>query len=160
LYAQGGDLLSKYMNPNIPEEIEAMAFLIGQSNQIDSMMVEQPSTLVTSTDTLKQGMRQYIQLNRGVSAPRPQPPTNVVAPSNFIQPSNQPPVITPPQPEETQDDQLEFNFNPNIADKMIDLLKEISTKLTKQYTILEKIYGHLHSEDTVSDFTDNSVADS
>lgn len=141
---------------NIPEEIEAMAFLIGQSSQIDQMMVERPSTLVTSTQTLKNGMNNYIQTQRqqAQQAPQMAPPTHPVLP--------QPPIVNLPYipPQESQpvrptvnDGQLEFNLEPTKGEEIIILLKEISQKLTKQNNLLEKAYANPPKQKTVSEPT-------
>jgi hypothetical protein len=150
---------------NIPEEIEAMAFFIGQSNQIDNMMIEKPSTLVTSADTLKQGMHEYLSRQRRMQTPPPQPPPSPIAPppSNLNTPTNHVVHTAAPAPmpiQESNDDQLEFNFDPKLGEQVIDLLKEISLKLTKQLNILEKKYENKSSKDTVTvlpvEFVDDS----
>jgi hypothetical protein len=151
---------------NIPEEIEAMAFFIGQSNQIDNMMIEKPSTLVTSADTLKQGMHEYLSQQRRIQSPPPtapapppspfaHPPSNLFAPANGL-----PPQLPIPPPHDSNDDQLEFNFKPNQGERMIDLLKEISLKLSKHLNILEKIYEDKSPKDAVAEFSVESVDDS
>jgi len=149
---------------NIPEEIEAMAFFIGQSNQIDNMMVEKPSTLITSADTLKQGMHEYLLQQRRLQSPPPPPPSPYAhAPSNLYAPMNHPVHTTTSAPLPTQpsnDDQLEFNFDPKLGQQMIDLLKEISLKLTKQLNILEKKYENKSSKDTATDLSVEFVDDS
>lgn len=142
---------------NIPEEIEAMAFLIGQSSQIDQMMVERPSTLVTSTQTLKNGMNNYIQTQRqqAQQAPQMAPPTH---PVQYPQ-VPQPPIVNlpyiPPQetPQKVNDGQLEFNLEPTKGEEIIILLKEISQKLTKQNNLLEKAYANPPKQKTVSEPT-------
>lgn len=127
----------------IPEEIEAMAFLIGQSNQIDAMMMEKPSTLITSTATLRQGLNEYVQQQRREHAPPPvqypqvsQPP--FVPIPNYVPPQELPQVPQYVSPQKVDDGQLEFNLDPSKTDIIINLLKEISVKLTKQNTLLEK----------------------
>jgi hypothetical protein len=137
---------------HIPEEIEAMAFLIGQSNQIDQMMVDRPSTLITSAQTLKKGMNEYIQTQRQ-QAPQPiqyqQPPQPPVV--------NLPPQQLPqvpqytPMPQKVDDGQLEFNLEPTKVEEIIILLKEISNKLTKQNSLLEKTYANQSKQKTVSE---------
>lgn len=139
---------------NIPEEIEAMAFLIGQSSQIDQMMVERPSTLVTSTQTLKNGLNDYIQTQRQQAPQAPQMafPTH---PMQYPQ-VPQPPIVNlpyiPPQetPNKVNDGQLEFNLEPTKAEEMIMILKEISQKLTKQNNLLERLYAYQSKQKTVS----------
>jgi hypothetical protein len=137
---------------NIPEEIEAMAFLIGQSNQIDQMMVDRPSTLITSAQTLKKGLNDYIQTQRQ-QAPQPvqyqQPPQPPVV--------NLPPQQLPqvpqyaPMPQKVDDGQLELNLEPTKVEEIIILLKEISNKLTKQNSLLEKTYANQSKQKTVSE---------
>lgn len=136
----------------LPEEIEAMAFLIGQSNQIDSMMVERPSTLVTSTQTLKKGLNDYVQQQR--SQLQPPPINNYIEPIPNYTPIPMAPVVpipnyTPPQPK-VDDGQLEFNLEPSKMDEIIILLKEISLKLTKQNSMLEKINANASKKEGVS----------
>jgi hypothetical protein len=138
---------------NIPEEIEAMAYLIGQSNQIDQMMVERPSTLVTSTHTLKQGLNNYVQAQRQQAQQAPPPQYH----QPIHSPVPMPPVVTlpyivPPQaPQKENDGQLEFNLEPTKLEEMLILLKEISQKLTKQNNLLEKVYANSPKQKTVSE---------
>lgn len=129
----------------IPEEIEAMAFLIGQSNQIDAMMMEKPSTLITSTATLRQGLNEYVQQQRREHAPPPVQYPQVAQPPfvpipNYVPPQELPqvPIYAPTPLPKVDDGQLEFNLDPSKTDIIINLLKEISVKLTKQNTLLEK----------------------
>lgn len=135
----------------LPEEIEAMAFLIGQSNQIDSMMVEKPSTLVTSTQTLKKGLNDYVQQQRSQLPPPPQqsvPIPNYVPPVELPQYGNS---MFPKIPEPKMDDgQMEFNLEPSKMDEIIILLKEISRKLTKQNNMIEKIHASELKKERVS----------
>jgi len=137
---------------NIPEEIEAMAFLIGQSNQIDQMMVDRPSTLITSAQTLKKGLNDYIQTQRQ-QAPQPvqyqQPPQPPVV--NL--PTQQLPQVPQyaPMPQKVDDGQLELNLEPTKVEEIIILLKEISNKLTKQNSLLEKTYANQSKQKTVSE---------
>jgi|688.fasta_scaffold234311_3 hypothetical protein len=127
---------------NIPEEIEAMAFLIGQSNQIDQMMVDRPSTLITSAQTLKKGMNEYIQTQRQ-QAPQP---------VQYQQPQQLPQVPQyAPMPQKVDDGQLELNLEPTKVEEIIILLKEISNKLTKQNSLLEKTYANQSKQKTVSE---------
>jgi len=131
---------------NIPEEIEAMAFLIGQSNQIDQMMVDRPSTLITSAQTLKKGMDEYIQTQRQQA---PQPPPQLV---QYQQPQQLPQVPQyAPMPQKVDDGQLELNLEPTKVEEIIILLKEISNKLTKQNSLLEKTYANQSKQKTVSE---------
>lgn len=155
------------MNPNvpIPEEIQAMAALIGQSSVIDSMMVQRPSTLATSTQTLKQGLNEYVQQQRQQMV---QPPPQVALPTHPVQypqvpmpPIEHIPNYRPPQmgmnmyptaaDSEKDDGQLEFNLEPSKVDIIINLLKEISLKLTKQNNMLEKQYANQSKEKRISD---------
>jgi len=137
----------------IPEEIEAMAFLIGQSNQIDQMMVDRPSTLITSTQTLKNGMNEYIQTQR-------QQQQQALHPAQYQQvpqsPLPQVPQYAPlpqyvPIPQKVDDGQLELNLEPTKVEEIISFLKEISNKLTKQNNLLEKTYANQSKQKTVSE---------
>jgi hypothetical protein len=140
------------MNQEIPEEIAAMAFLIGQSTQIDSMMMEQNKELVTNTNTIKQGLNEYIQQQRRQQSNQPpqiehqKPVDNVQGVHTIPAPQTghyQPhqsttiPAVQPPN-----DGQLELNLEPTKVDIIIKLLKEISTKLTKQNSMIEKHYAN------------------
>jgi len=138
----------------IPEEIEAMAFLIGQSNQIDQMMVDRPSTLITSTQTLKNGMNEYIQTQRQ------QQQQQALHPAQYQQvpqsPLPQVPQYAPlpqyvPIPQKVDDGQLELNLEPTKVEEIISFLKEISNKLTKQNNLLEKTYANQSKQKTVSE---------
>jgi hypothetical protein len=122
----------------IPEELEAMAFLIGQSNQIDAMMVNKPSSLITSTDTLKKGLNEYVQQQRNKMI-QPTPILEHVQNPNFVEQQN---IINNPIQPKNDDGQLEFNLEPTKIDEIIFLLKEISIKLTKQHSMLEKYNAH------------------
>jgi hypothetical protein len=147
------------MNPNIPEEIQAMAALIGQSSAIDAMMVDKPKELVTDTNTLKQGLNQYIQQQRSQIAAPPAPPAPpathyhepsisvpVPPPAQYYEPY---PVNTPvPQSNELQ---LELNLEPKQLDQVINILKEISVKLTKQNNLLQKIHDTQYQKERISD---------
>jgi hypothetical protein len=146
------------MIPNIPEELEAMAFLIGQSNQIDSMMMERPSTLVTGSHTIKQGMNDYVRQQRSNQPPPsfiPPTPQELAQIGNSMYPQVPPPpvvnlpyVVAPPQ---NNDGQLELNLDPTKAEIIINLLKEISAKLTKQNSMIEKHYADQSKEKRISD---------
>ena len=124
---------------NIPEEIEAMAFLIGQSNQIDSMMMERNKELVTDANTIKNQLNTYIQSVRQQQAP---PPAAAYAPQ-IQQPA---PPISPPVQQAVvtnyslppDNNQLELNLDPDRLDVIINLLKDISAKLTKQINLLQE----------------------
>lgn len=139
---------------NIPEEIEAMAFLIGQSNQIDQMMVNRPSTLVTSAQTLKKGLNDYIQSQRQQQPPPQPPPQPPITPiPNYIPPQEITPQVQQfaPMPQKVDDGQLELNLEPTKVEEIIILLKEISNKLTKQNNMLEKHYANQPKQKTVSE---------
>lgn len=144
----------------LPEEIEAMAFLIGQSNQIDSMMVERPSTLVTSTQTLKKGLNDYVQQQRSQQPPPTHsygqqihtsvPMTPIEPIPNYIPPQPLPQVPQyAPIPQKIDDGQMEFNLEPSKMDEIIILLKEISVKLNKQNSMLEKINANASKKEGV-----------
>lgn len=130
----------------LPEELEAMAFLIGQSNQIDAMMVEKPSTLITSTQTLKKGLSDYVQQQRAqviqeAAQPAPVPIPNYVPPIDLPQVPQYGNSMFPKTPEPKADDgQLELNLEPSKIEEIIILMKEISTKLTKQNNMIEKLF--------------------
>lgn len=141
------------MNPNIPEELEAMAFLIGQSNEIDALMMDTPTSLVTNTNTLKKGMQDYIQQERAQQAqPRPQQhpsvPLMMNTPNAYIPTPNFDPMPHYQSPK-VDDGQLEFNLEPTKAEEIILLLKEISLKLTKQNTMLEKQYANPSKQERI-----------
>jgi hypothetical protein len=144
------------MNNGVPEEIEAMAYLLGQSKQIDSMMMERNKELITDSSTIKAGIDQYIQAERALRQQMiSQPVVGVPSIPNHI---GQPYVETQPLPQihntpqqnvvyPPDDRQLEFNLTPNQGDLIINLLKEISIKLTKQNSLLEKIYAKNQTEE-------------
>lgn len=141
---------------NIPEEIEAMAFLIGQSSQIDQMMVDRPSTLITSAHTLKKGLNDYIQTQRQQAPPPPPPPVQyppqIVPIPNYVPPQELPQVPQyAPMPQKVDDGQLELNLEPTKVEEVIILLREISNKLTKQNNLLEKTYANQSKQKTVSE---------
>lgn len=138
---------------NIPEEIEAMAFLIGQSSQIDQMMVDRPSTLITSAQTLKKGLNDYIQTQRQQAPPPPvQYPPQIVPIPNYVPPQELPQVPQyAPMPQKVDDGQLELNLEPTKVEEVIILLREISNKLTKQNNLLEKTYANQSKQKTVSE---------
>ena len=142
----------------IPEEIQAMAFLVGQSNQIDSMMMERNKELVTDGSTIKKGLDEYMRISRGQHPQAQQQPMGVPAPAigepynptihnqyigdQFppVQPMQAPvPQFYPPQPQKDEN-QLEFNLTPNQGDIIINLLKEISVKLTKQNNLIQSLH--------------------
>jgi hypothetical protein len=124
---------------NIPEEIHTMAWLMGQSKAIDSNIIEKNTGLSTDGNTIKHQLDEYIKVSRGID----QVPRAAVqhAGHSFPQPAANPPVFTRPpvSPPPLELDQLEFNLNPNKADLIISILKEISVKLTKQNNILQSL---------------------
>ena len=135
----------------IPEEIQAMAWLVGQSNQIDQMMTQKNKELITDSSTIKKGLDEYLKLQRGQNQP-PQVTNNpVVASPPSIGESYNPSIhnqyvnttVHSPHPlqqvyfPQEEDNQLEFNLTPNQGDIIINLLKEISVKLTKQNNLLQ-----------------------
>jgi hypothetical protein len=126
--------------PPLQDELEAMAWLYGQSKQIDSMMVEQNKQLVTNSDTIRDQITALARQNRNVRpAPAPiAPPTIAI--------SESPPVATPQIvqhqpahittntqyiPIEKDPDQLEFNLEPSKTDEIIILLRDIKILLGK-----------------------------
>jgi hypothetical protein len=122
----------------LPEEIEAMAWIYGQSQAIDSMMTERNSQLVTDSNTIKRQISEYQKHSRG-NQPQPQatyipPPHPMVANPPIPQIEHN---ITPhfeylPQPiTQSGDLQLEFNMEPTKMDDVINILKEINIKLGK-----------------------------
>ena len=142
----------------IPEEIQAMAWLVGQSNDIDKMMTDRNKELVTDGSTIKREIDQYMRISRGQHPQATQQPVGVPVPAigephnpavhnqyigdQFppVQPIQAPmPQFYPPQ-SQRDEDQLEFNLTPNQGDIIINLLKEISLKLTKQNTLLQSIH--------------------
>jgi hypothetical protein len=134
----------------IPEEIQAMAWLVGQSNQIDQMMTQKNKELITDSSTIKKGLDEYLKLQRGLNQPPQATNTPVVASPQSIGGAYQPyigdsiPPVQPIQapmpqyhPSQKEENQLEFNLTPNQGDIIINLLKEISVKLTKQNNLLQ-----------------------
>jgi hypothetical protein len=119
------------------------------------MMMERNKELVTDGSTIKRGLDEYMRMSRGQHSQAPQMPVGVPAPS-IGEPYNPaihnqyigdpfPPVphIQAPMPQyqpytapQKDEAQLEFNLTPNQGDIIINLLKEISSKLTKQNTLL------------------------
>lgn len=134
------------MKPQIPEEIEAMAALLGQSAAIDSMIIDAPVGLNTNSNTIKQSIAQYVQQQRSGYQPQTAQPPIVPIP-NHVTPQELPQLQQfSPMPQYQQpkvdDGQLEFNLEPSKADEIIILLKEISQKLTKQNSLIEKYYDN------------------
>lgn len=154
------------MQPHIPEELEAMAFLIGQSKQMDDLWVDKPVTMVTDTSTLRRGMNDYVQQQRHqqphvalpthpVQYPQvPQPP--ILNDLRYFPPQELPqgqPFAPMPQYQQPKvdDGQLELNLEPSKVEEIIILLKEISQKLTKQNNLLEKQHANQSKQKTVSE---------
>lgn len=131
----------------IPEEIRAIAALIGESSQIDSMMIDKPRTLITDTNTLKQGLNQMVQQSR--EQRRPQPSYPQPEPRPTFQQYETPPVSylpsAPPLVVEN-DGQMELNLEPSKVDIIIDLLKDVTLKLKKQNNLLQDINEKLNTE--------------
>jgi hypothetical protein len=138
------------MKPDIPEEYKTMAALLGESAAIDSLMINNPAQLATDTNTLKRGIAEYQDQQRRERM-QPQQPTpthhygdmaatNIPLPYYPPQPLPQVPQYAP-MPQKVDDGQLELNLEPSKADIIINLLKEISTKLTKQNSMIEKQYA-------------------
>ena len=119
-----------------------MAALLGESAAIDSLMINNPTTLATNTNTLKRGIAEYQEQQKRERFQQ-QPPTV----ANIPLPQYYPPPPTPevPQydtiPPKVDDGQLEMNLEPSKMDIVINLLKEISVKLTKQNSLIEKQYA-------------------
>ena len=139
------------MNPEIPEEFKTMAALLGESAAIDSLMVNNPTTLATNTSTIKRGISEYQEQRKREQMAPPQNPTHYYGEQSITPvsiPNYVPPIDLPytPQREKVDDGQLEFNLEPTKADEIIILLKEISTKLTTQNKLLDKIYVNQSKE--------------
>lgn len=129
-----------------------MAALLGESAAIDSLMINNPTTLATNTNTLKRGIAEYQeqQKRERVQPQQPVPThhygdvtaTNIPLPPQYYptQPLPQVPQYAP-MPQKVDDGQLELNLEPSKADMIINLLKEISLKLTKQNNLIEKQYA-------------------
>lgn len=126
-----------------------MAALLGESAAIDSLMINNPTTLATNTNTLKRGIAEYQEQQK---RERVQPPQQAAYPQVGMAPIEPIPNYYPPQPlpqvpqyapmpQKVDDGQLELNLEPSKADIIINLLKEISTKLTKQNSLIEKQYA-------------------
>jgi len=121
----------------LPEELEAMAWIYGQSKAIDSMMTEKNSQMVYDSNTIKKQMLDYERSTR--NTPRPQA-THIPMPHPMV--VNPPiPVVnhelkshfeyTPNQQAQNGEIQLEFDMEPTKSDEIINLLKEINIKLGK-----------------------------
>lgn len=135
------------MQPQIPEEIEAMAAFLSESANIDSSYIERPVGLNTNTNTIKHSINQYVQeQRRGIQPPpiRPEEYTRYNVPLQIQQPLPQVPQYAP-IPQKVDDGQLELNLEPSKVDIIINLLKEISGKLAKQNNLIEKQYDSTKS---------------
>jgi hypothetical protein len=127
------------MNPDIPEEYKTMAALLGESAAIDSLMINNPAQLATNTNTLKRGIAEYQEQQK---RERTQQPPTQQTPTPYYPPQPIPQVPQyAPMPQMVDDGQLELNLEPSKMDIVINLLKEISVKLTKQNSLIEKQYA-------------------
>jgi hypothetical protein len=133
----------------LPEELEAMAWLYGQSRQIDSMVVDSNAQLVTNSNTIRHQIDAYSKQQRQHQIqPTPHSGGYVHTPSqNDLSPSPQvasqphydftphqnpdPPSIQIDQTSPKESNQLEFNLEPDKVDIIINLLKEINIKFGK-----------------------------
>lgn len=134
------------------QELDALGAILGQSAQIDSMWKERPVGSIDSSVIRGEIVKNYNNRRQSPpSQPLPIPPTSPISPEivNPLTPDElkiigNVPLIpemstgTPPpvpfQPLQTPVEaspQMEFNFDPSKQDVMIDLLREISKKLTK-----------------------------
>jgi hypothetical protein len=127
------------MNPEIPEEYKTMAALLGESAAIDSLMINNPTTLATNTNTLKRGIAEYQEQQKRERV-QPQQPVYPQVSMASIEPIPQVPQYAP-MPQKVDDGQLELNLEPSKADIIINLLKDISLKLTKQNSLIEQKYA-------------------
>ena len=142
------------MKPEIPEEFLTMAALLGESANIDSLMMQNPTTLATNTNTLKRGIAEYQEQQKRERLQQPAYPQVGMAPiepiPNYVPPQPLPQVPHyAPMPQKIDDGQLEFNLEPSKMDEIIILLKEISLKLTKQNSMLEKINANASKKEGV-----------
>jgi len=120
-----------------------MAALLGESAAIDSLMINNPTTLATNTNTLKRGIAEYQEQQKRERFQQQTPTVvNILPPPQYYPP---PPPPEVPQydtmPQKVDDGQLEMNLEPSKMDIVINLLKEISVKLTKQNSLIEKQYA-------------------
>jgi hypothetical protein len=127
------------MNPDIPEEYKTMAALLGESAAIDSLMINNPAQLATNTNTLKRGIAEYQEQQKRERV-QPQQPVYPQVGMASIEPIPQVPQYAP-MPQKVDDGQLELNLEPSKADIIINLLKDISLKLTKQNNLIEQKYA-------------------
>jgi hypothetical protein len=148
----------------IPEEIQTMAWLLGESNSIESNVIDRSTGIGTDSSTIRNQVDQYLKLSRGQPPQAPQMPVGgfpyvgeQFPPVQHIQapmPQYQPYVAPQPQRDENQ---LEFNLTPNQGDIIINLLKEISVKLTKQNNLLQSFNEkNLPKEDRIPVLTQKS----
>lgn len=144
-----------------------MAALLGESASIDSLMINKPTTLATDTSTIKRGIHEYQeQQKKERMQPQGQAPIQPI-PNYVPQPINLPHVqqsapmpIYSPTPQKVDDGQLELNLEPTKIEEIIILLKEISTKLTKQNNMLEKLYANQSKEKGIPNTPIKSRTDS
>ena len=116
-----------------------MAALLGESAAIDSLMINNPAQLATNTNTLKRGIAEYQEQQK---RERTQQPPTQQTPTPYYPPQPIPQVPQyAPMPQMVDDGQLELNLEPSKMDIVINLLKEISVKLTKQNSLIEKQYA-------------------
>ena len=144
-----------------------MAALLGESAAIDSLMINNPTTLATNTNTLKRGIAEYQeqQKRERVQPQQPTYPQVGMAPiepiPNYYSPQPLPQVPQyAPTPQKVDDGQMELNLEPSKADIIINLLKEISTKLTKQNSLIEKHYAAKPEKERVPVLTTKPRTDS
>jgi len=116
------------MQQMLPDELEAMAWLYGQSRQIDSMMLEQNKQLVTNSDTIRDQINSLARQNRNV-----RPAQAPIAPPTVTIIESTPPIIANTQNPSTEKDldQLEFNLEPSKTEEIIILLRDIKILLGK-----------------------------
>mgnify|MGYP001559546528 CR=1 FL=1 len=48
----------------VPEDIATIAWLVGQSQELDASIMERNSLLVTDTGTIKQELQNYVNISR------------------------------------------------------------------------------------------------
>ena len=131
-----------------------MAALLEESAAIDSLMINNPTQLATNTNTLKRGIAEYQEQQKRERV-QPQQATYPIPTHNYgvdtgtaipipnyhpTQPLPQVPQYAP-MPQMVNDGQLELNLEPSKVDIIINLLKEISLKLTKQNSLIEHKYA-------------------
>jgi len=141
----------------IPEEIRAMAWMVGQSKEFDNLMTEQPKDLITNGDTIKRQIAEYQNMSRQQpQQPQQQAPTPAVEAATFPQigipynPTEH--VLDIPQVQsilpqyQEPSTQMEFNLDPNSLEILVNHLKEISIHLKKQTNLLQSIHDATSKE--------------